>query len=81
MSKIIKFKDKNTNVLEFLDAVKEEIKDSNIDNMMIASKVLNEDGTYSILIGYTRGMDIGTKVELNSHFNLDIVKQMIDENY
>ena len=74
MGKIVKFRTRTDNTLEFLDMLKFEVANLEIDNMMIACKC--KDG--SILTGYTKNLDYGTKMELKSHVEMDIIKEMID---
>ena len=77
MSKIVKFRTKTDNTLEFLDMLKFEVANLEIDNMMIACKC--KDG--SVLTGYTKNLDYGTKMELKSHVEMDIIKEMIENNF
>lgn len=77
MGKIVKIKTKTDNVNEFLDQVKEFVTENNIDNMMIVCK-LNDK---SVSLGYTKNLDWGTKQELLGHIQIDIVKDMINQNY
>ena len=77
MRNIIKLRTNTDNVLEFLDSIKEEVINGNIDNMMIACKC--NDG--SIMTGYTNNLNYGTKMVLLGHVQSDIIKDMIDENY
>ena len=79
MPKIVKFKNKTTNVMDFLDEVKEELKKNNSTNVLIASKLEDKD-SYYILTGYA-GLDMGQKQELVAHLQLDVIKDMIDETY
>ena len=78
MSKVIKFKANQTkNVEEFLDNVKKQVIDEQIDNMMIVFKC--NDGT--VCTGYTRNLDWGMKQELVSHMQMNIIDDMIRTNY
>lgn len=77
MSKIVKFRTRTDNTLEFLDMLKFEVANLEIDNMMIACKC--RDG--SVLTGYTKNLDYGTKMELKSHIEMDLIKEMIENNY
>ena len=77
MGKIVKFRTNVDNTLEFLDMLKFEVANLEIDNMMIACKC--KDG--SILTGYTKNLDYGTKMELKSHIEMDIIKEMIENNF
>lgn len=77
MGKIVKFRTRTDNTLEFLDMLKFEVANLEIDNMMIACKC--RDG--SVLTGYTKNLDYGTKMELKSHIEMDLIKEMIENNY
>ena len=77
MGKIVKFRTRTDNTLEFLDMLKFEVANLEIDNMMIACKC--KDG--SVLTGYTKNLDYGTKIELKSHIETDIIKEMIENNF
>ena len=77
MSKVIQFRNHTTNVVDFLKSVIQEVEENHITNMMIACKC--EDG--SVMTGYTKNLDYGTKQELTSHIQTDIIKQMIEENF
>ena len=77
MGKIVKFRTNVDNTLEFLDMLKFEVTNLEIDNMMIACKC--KDG--SVLTGYTKNLDYGTRMELKSHIEMDIIKEMIENNF
>ena len=77
MPKIIQFKTQKDNVKDFIEEIKEEVEKNDIDNMIFASKL--KDGT--VVTGYTNNLDLGTKQELLGHIQVDIVNQMIQENY
>lgn len=77
MGKIIKFRTKVDNTLDFLRMLEFEVANLEIDNMMVACKC--KDG--SILTGYTKNLDYGTKMELKSHIEMDLIKEMINDNY
>lgn len=77
MGKIIKFRTKVDNTLDFLQMLEFEVTNLEIDNMMVACKC--KDG--SILTGYTKNLDYGTKMELKSHIEMDLIKEMINDNY
>ena len=77
MGKIIKFRTKVDNTLDFLQMLEFEVANLEIDNMMVACKC--KDG--SILTGYTKNLDYGTKIELKSHIEMDLIKEMIENNY
>ena len=80
MPKVVRFKTTTDNVVEFLEGLIEEVKNNNITNILVASKIEYPD-RWEILTGYTHNLDFGTKQELVSHLQMDIIKQMIDENY
>ena len=75
--KIIRFKTKKDNVLDFLNEVKQEVEKNNITNMIIACKC--NDGT--VLTGYTKNLDLGIKQELLGHIQADIINEMVYKNY
>lgn len=77
MEKIIKFRTQKEKVKEFLNEVKEEVDNLEIDNMIIASKL--KDGT--VITGYTKNLDMGMKQELLGHIQADIINEMIQINY
>lgn len=78
MGNIIKFKTKATKSMEeFLDNVKKQVLEENIDNMILVCKC--DDGT--ILTGYTGNLDWGKKQELVGHIQMDIINDMIRANY
>lgn len=77
MGKIVKFKTKTDNVLDFLDMVKDAVEQEGIDNMMIACKC--KDG--SVITGYTKNLNHIDKIYLKSHIESDITKEMIQRNF
>lgn len=77
MGKIVKFKTQKENVKDFLDEVKEEVDNLEINNLIIASKL--KDGT--VITGYTKNLDMGEKQELLGHIQADIIDEMIRINY
>ena len=77
MAKIIQFKTQTDNVCEFLDKVSQEVQELKIDNMMIACKC--KDGT--VLTGYTKNLDVGSRQELLGHVQIDIINMVIKQNY
>lgn len=78
MSNIIKFKSKSDNVVEFLEDAIDKVKENNIDNAMIAFKLKQEDAY--IMTGYCN-LSMGEKQELLGHIQVDIVNDMIKQNY
>lgn len=77
MAQIIKLRTNTDNVIEFLESLIEEVKTQGIDNMMIACKYPDK----SVLTGYTNNLDYGNKIELVGHIQVDITRDMINENY
>lgn len=78
MAKIIKMKSKNESILQFLEECKEEVIKNNIDNIMVAMKLKQEDAY--VMTGYAN-LNMAEKQELLGHIQVDIVKDMIQENY
>ena len=77
MSKIVEFKSYNDNALKFLDNVKRHVEEEKIDNMMIACKLDNGE----VLVGATKNLDWGTRMELIGHLQSDVIDKMIKMNY
>ena len=78
MGDILKFKTRQAKSMEeFLDNVKKQVLEENIDNMIIVSKC--EDGT--VMVGYTGNLDWGKKQELVGHMQVDVINEMIKANY
>ena len=75
MSKIIKFKQKSDNLVEYLENLIEIVKENRIDNIMVACKL--ED---YVMTGH-HNLDMGTRQELLGHIQVDIVNEMIQTNY
>lgn len=78
MGKIIKLKNKNDDVVAFLEDAINKVRENNIDNVMIAFKLRQEDAY--IMTGYCN-LDMGEKQELIGHIQVDIVNDMIKQNY
>lgn len=77
MPKIIKFKTENDRVVEFLEELIKEVKTHNINNVLVACKDIKGE---AILTGYCN-LSMGEKQELLGHIQIDIVKDMINQNY
>lgn len=77
MSKIINFNYKTDNVIEFLENLKKDVKERNIDNIIIVCKDKREG---EVLTGYVN-LEMGEKQELLGHIQVDIIDQMIKTNY
>lgn len=78
MSNIIKLRTKSDNVLDFLEEAIDIVKKENVDNIMIAFKLKQEDS--NVMTGYCN-LNMGEKQELLGHIQVDIVKDMIEQNY
>lgn len=78
MGKIIRLKNKNDDVVAFLEDAINKVRENNIDNVMIAFKLRQEDAY--IMTGYCN-LDMGEKQELIGHIQVDIVNDMIKQNY
>lgn len=78
MGKIIRLKNKNDDVVTFLEDAINKVRENNIDNVMIAFKLRQEDAY--IMTGYCN-LDMGEKQELIGHIQVDIVNDMIKQNY
>ena len=77
MSKIINFNVKTNNVIYFLEDLKREIEERNIDNIMIACKDKREN---EVLTGYVH-LETAEKQELLGHIQVDVIDEMIKANY
>lgn len=75
---IIKFKSKTDDLLEFVDEIKEQIKEYNIDNMIVACKL--KDSDHYVITGY-KNLTMAEKQELVGHIQIDIIDEMIRKNY
>lgn len=78
MGKIIKFKSKSDNLVEYLEDLIKKVKENKIDNIAVAMKTKKEDAY--VMTGYF-GLDLCEKQELLSHMQLDIVNEMVYINY
>ena len=76
MGKIIKLKTETDNVLDFLDEIKKAVKGDKIKSLIFIGKC--EDGT--VTLGNTK-MTWNEKIELKSHLEVNIINDMIKENY
>lgn len=77
-AKIIKFKSKTDNVISFLEDAKEKVKEYEVDNVLIAMKLKNQENY--VLTGY-HNLNMAEKQELIGHIQVDIVNDMIQQNY
>lgn len=77
MSKIINFNYKTDNVIEFLENLKKDVKERNIDNIIIVCKDKREG---EVLTGYVN-LEMGEKQELLGHIQVDVINEMIKANY
>lgn len=78
MGKVVRFKNKSDNVIEFLEEAIRQAKEYNVDNVMIAFKLKQEDAY--IMTGYCN-LEMAEKQELLGHIQIDIVNDMIKQNY
>lgn len=78
MGKILRFNSKTDNVIEFLTDAINKVKEYNIDNVLIAFKLKQEDSY--IMTGYCN-LEMGEKQELLGHIQVDIINDMIKQNY
>jgi hypothetical protein len=75
---IVRIPSKNKNVLDFIEELKEKIEQDNIDNIMIACYGKKDDEY--VITGYVN-LQNTEKQELLSHIQIDIINEMIRENY
>lgn len=78
MGKIIRFSSKNDNVIKFLEEAIENAKEYGVDNALVAFKLKQEDAY--IMTGYCN-LDMGEKQEILGHIQVDIINDMIKQNY
>ena len=76
MAKIIEFKTRTDEVLNFLDEVKKEVVKQNIDNIMFICKAPDGD----VMTGFTKNVDIGLSIELISHAKVLTIRRIIRED-
>ena len=73
MSKIIEFRSKNKNTLEFVDEFKDLIEEENLENLVVGCKTPKGE----VLIGYTHNLDYGTIQEIVSHMQTHLIMRMM----
>lgn len=78
MGKIIRFNSKNDDVIKFLEEAIENAKRYKVDNAIVAFKLKQEDAY--IMTGYCN-LDMGEKQEILGHIQVDIINDMIKQNY
>lgn len=78
MGKIIKLKSNQENVIEFLEDAIVQARKYNVDNVMVAFKLRQEDAY--VMTGYCN-LDMCEKQELVGHIQIDIIDDMIGRNY
>lgn len=78
MGKIIKLKSNQENVIEFLEDAIVQARKYDVDNVMIAFKLRQED--QYVMTGYCN-LDMCEKQELIGHIQIDIIDDMIRRNY
>lgn len=77
-NKILKFKTKSDDVVDFLEEAKNHAVTHGIDNVMILMKLKGEDS--HVLAGYCN-LNVFEKQELMSHIQVDIMRDYIEANY
>jgi hypothetical protein len=77
-NKIVRLPSKNTDVLNFVEELKEKIETDGIKTLMVACYG-SKDNEY-VVTGYVN-LSNAEKQELLSHFQIDIIDAMIRENY
>ena len=77
MSKIIKFKNENNNLVEYLEELIEVVKEHKLDNILIASidKLDNK-----VVIGHCN-LDLYERQNLIGHLQVENILDVIDETY
>ena len=75
---IIKFKSKTDNILEFIEELKDNVNKYKIDNRMVACKL--KDSNHYVITGY-KNLTMAEKQELVGHIQIDIIDEMIRNNY
>lgn len=78
MSNIIKLKTKTDNLKEFIEDFINKADEMKLDNVLIATKVRNGDNY--VMTGYCN-LDMAEKQELLGHIQIDIINEMIRQNY
>ena len=78
MGKVIKLKSNQENVIEFLEDAIVQARKYNVDNVMVAFKLRQEDAY--IMTDYCN-LDMAEKQELVGHIQVDIINDMIKQNY
>ena len=78
MAKIINFKTKNNQAVDFLKEAIKIVEEENIDNVLIAFKSKGDEPC--VMTGYCN-LDMGGKQELIGHLQIDVIKDMINQNY
>lgn len=75
---IIKFRSKTDNAVDFLENAIAKVKEYKADNVLIAIKLKNKDNY--VLTGY-HNLNMAEKQELVGHVQIDIIDEMIYQNY
>lgn len=76
MGKIVHFRTDNDELVDWLENLIKDIKERKVDNIMIAAK----ESSGQIITGW-KNLDWGTRQELISHMQIDVINTMIQENY
>ncbi|MGD9678426.1 MAG: hypothetical protein AB7V16_08795 [Vulcanibacillus sp.] len=75
MAKIIRFKTPQDNLIETLERILELARNGEIENFILAAKLPNGEVATS-----WSNADVGTRNELVSHLQLDVVYAVIEAN-
>lgn len=75
MAKIIRFKTPQDNLVEALEKILELARNGGIENFILAAKLPNGEVATSWF-----NADVGTRNELVSHLQLDVVYAVIEAN-
>ena len=73
MSKIVPFRTRTDNVVQFLDEIKEEVANNKIENVLIGCKC--SDG--EVMVGFTKNLDYGEMQEIISHLQTNLTVRML----
>ena len=76
MGKIIKLKTETDNILDFLEEIKEVVKEDKIKSLIFVGKCEDEE----FVTGHTK-MSLNQEIELKSQLEITIINDMIKLNY
>lgn len=75
---IIKFKSQTDNVVDFLEDTIAKVKEYKADNVLIAIKLKGQE--HYVITGY-HNLNMSEKQELIGHIQVDVIDEMIHQNY